>query len=402
MPNETSEILVRNLKELFKDTNLTEDNALKEFAEANTQKSLANIFPDYRPYTPWPNGYEVIDQDGYVAMIYKSINRKDTDIYHYLIAPTDGVVTFADGDSMEFAYRSVDGEIYRLTMLLGEKTHGASIEMLVSTGDVVTAGVNIAKIKVPKATNDYRIHVLLSLHDGNGEKLYVPDYMEVQQRELTAEEIITMHNYIMNEGAGQGEEGQAALASVILNRIKDPTLNHYPNAIDIISTIEETMKPPGGKDGSWLEKDLRTKLWGEERYALKSYGGEDVITRQILLAIAKATRGYDPTKDGVPKGATAYANKEEEKDKYTNKKHTAEISSLVYYAEQEGDMSRFVGGSASEYKEMYDDEEWQKEFVLYLCMTIKNSYYFENSEALEYLLNWARMEEEEEQRKETE
>ena len=93
----------------------------------------------------------------------------------------------------------------------------------------------------------------------------------------------------MNEGAGQGPIGQAALAAVIFNRIKYPKGN-FEDAVDIINCIELTVIPVGGKEGSWLEKDLRTKLWGAERYPkieTSAYGGADVVTRQILISIAR-------------------------------------------------------------------------------------------------------------------
>ena len=308
MPDETSEILVRNLKELFKNTNLTQDEQVEEFAETHTIKPLANIFPDYKPYTPWPNIWERFEENNYTAMIFKNMNRadgqaEDGNRYHYLEAPADGVVTSISGDKIEFAYRSLDGELYTLYVEIDlHEAQSVTIKELVQPGDTVTTGTNLLVMTVPNSLFNYQIQVNIALVDNKGQNLYVPDYMEVPQRELTAEEIIYLHNFIMNEAAGQGYWGHAAIAAVVFNRIKYPLMYaSFVDCVDIFTTMDYTINPPGSKNGSWNEKDVRTKLWGTERYPklkLPAYGGAESVSRSILMAIATAARGFDPTKGG--------------------------------------------------------------------------------------------------------
>ena len=406
MPDETSEILVRNLKELFKNTNLSQDAQIEEFAETNTLKPLANIFPDYKPYTPWPNVWEKME-DGYTTMLFKNMNRADgregSNRYHYLEAPTEGVITGMDNEHIEFTYRSLEGELNKLSVKI-EVDPGIAVRPLVQVGDTVTTGTNLVVMTVPENVFTYIISVHLALTDNKLQRLFVPDYMEVPQRELTAEEIITMHNFIMNEGAGQGFDGQAALASVVFNRIKYPS--GFDDAVDIYTTMEYTIQPPGGKNRSFLEKDLRTKLWGTERYPKlndPAYGGAGKTTRGILMAIAMAVRGYDPTKAGVPLGATYYSETETEAASFAGKRYTIQISSHTYHGpEGEGftSMEDVNSSPHSEYEYRDDEDEWQKTFLLQLCITIKNSYYLENSEVLEEVIEWALMEAQEDDRRE--
>lgn len=418
MPDETSEILVRNLKELFKNTNLTQDEQVEEFAETHTIKPLANIFPDYKPYTPWPNIWEQFEENNYTAMIFKNMNRadgqaEDGNRYHYLEAPADGVVTSISDDKIEFSYRSLDGELYKLFVDIDlHEAPGVTIKELVKPGDTVTTGTNILVMIVPSSLFNYQIQVNLGLVDNNGDKLYVPDYMEVPQRELTAEEIIYLHNFIMNEAAGQGYYGQAAIAAVVFNRIKYPLMYaSFVDCVDIFTTMDYTINPEGSKNGSWNEKDVRTKLWGEERYPkLKhpNYGGAETVTRSILMAIATAARGFDPTKGGqyggVPLGATFYHTFEEgDEAKYSHLQHKIIIGNHIFYTDEDKISQEDVFTYPYyEYEYRDDEDEWQHRFLLQLCITIKNSYYFENSEVLEDIIAWAQMEQEESARREEE
>ena len=77
---------------------------------------------------------------------------------------------------------------------------------------------------------------------------------------------------------------------------------------------------------------------------------------------------------------------------FKGKKYTMEISDHTYFTyvseSQIDDMwiPTYVG------PEQYDNETWQREHLIQLCTTIKNSYYFENSEVLEKIIYWAYME----------
>lgn len=104
---------------------------------------------------------------------------------------------------------------------------------------------------------------------------------------------------------------------------------------------------------------------------------------------------------GVAIGATHYANKETEEGKYLGKMYTITISSHVYYTHDESFLEDVFMNPLTEMHEEYDNERWQKRYLLELCTIIKNSYYFENSDVLEKIIAWAKMEEDaEEQRKE--
>lgn len=102
-------------------------------------------------------------------------------------------------------------------------------------------------------------------------------------------------------------------------------------------------------------------------------------------------------------GATYYAIKDKEKGKYENKKYKIEIGNHVFYTEEDKISQEDVFTHPYyEYEYRDDEEEWQHRFLLQLCITIKNSYYFENSEILESMIAWAVMEQEESARREQE
>ena len=86
-----------------------------------------------------------------------------------------------------------------------------------------------------------------------------------------------------------------------------------------------------------------------------------------------------------------------------NKKYKIEIGSHVFYTEEDKISQEDVFTHPYyEYEYRDDEEEWQHRFLLQLCITIKNSYYFENSEILESMIAWAVMEQEESARREQE
>ena len=107
--------------------------------------------------------------------------------------------------------------------------------------------------------------------------------------------------------------------------------------------------------------------------------------------------GYDPTKGGgpgghgVPIGATQYANKDTEIASYQNKTYTIKIASHVFFTHAEEFLEDMFTNPYTEVHESLDDDLWEKRYLLELCTTIKNSYYFENSEVLEKIIAWASM-----------
>ena len=104
-------------------------------------------------------------------------------------------------------------------------------------------------------------------------------------------------------------------------------------------------------------------------------------------------REEEQEEHGIAIGATHYANKRTEKEAFRGKKYTIEIATHVFYTHDESFLEDMFFNPYTEVHEAIDDDSWHKRYLLELCTTIKNSYYFENSEVLEKIIAWARMEE---------